>query len=203
MPFIIKKPSIKFSVFIFLFLSLSITDYHYGYSQSRSNHFRLKRIINYASAGMKYYPTSFRKDSQSAVTLLKFYINPNGSTDSILVSHSINKEYSEYIRSMNKNLVAWNRLLVHSKTERTAIIPLIITPLDVNDSLIKMNSLRTPNYLARALSFDQADSISFKERIFFLPAIIVSYYAEEPTPDIFRTKVKKAGSHKIDPHPPK
>ncbi|MGH2644479.1 MAG: hypothetical protein ACRDE2_11060, partial [Chitinophagaceae bacterium] len=82
-----------------------------------------KKLAFFLSDGYRKAVPQLRKDSQMVIIIAKYYINPKGTTDSIVLSDNTSGKLKEYIKSMNRKLVNWNKLLPPSSRERIAAVP--------------------------------------------------------------------------------
>lgn len=134
-----------------------------------------KKILTYIHNGCQIVLPQLRKDSQIVMIIAKYYINPRGATDSVALSGNTLSKLKEYFKSMNRNLINWNKLLPSSSRERIAAIPFYIGPEKNKAKDFTFADFPSTFSITNLFSFSQNHSINFKERVYLMPVIFNIY----------------------------
>lgn len=131
--------------------------------------------MSYLMDGCREITPQLRKDSQMVMIIAKYYINPKGGTDSVVLSDNAPGKLKDYIKSMSRKLVSWNKLLPYSSRERIAALPIYIGPEKNKAKDFTFANFPSTLSITNLFSFSQNPSVNFKERLYLMPVIINIY----------------------------
>ncbi|TAM94011.1 MAG: hypothetical protein EPN39_18665 [Chitinophagaceae bacterium] len=134
-----------------------------------------KKIVAYLHNGCQVVLPQLRKDSQIVMIIAKYYINPRGATDSVVLSDNTSGKLEKYLKSMNRKLINWNKLLPPSSRERIAAVPFYVGPEKNKAEDFTFANFPSTLSITHLFSFSQNPSINFKERLYLMPVIINIY----------------------------
>lgn len=187
------RPVMKKILFILILTSLSATTY----AQTEMNSKEYDKLRNYIFEN--FTPKNVRKKGISVFTMVKYYIDPNGSTDSIIPSDNMVHELRQHVIDMDKETINWNLILPASQQERIALVPIFITPVDVRDSSIKVQNKNPAVYFGESGSFS-GHAGSGKEYACFLPMLFLQYYSRSfPVDGIYKRSNKNTPGQPVNP----
>lgn len=172
---------------LILFLSACLIHIKSNGQEVDSSNREYRKIVNYIYNGCSEIVPQFRKDSQSLIILIKYYINPGGAVDSIVPSDNALLALKCYIKSMDGRLANWNKVLAPSRDERILAVPLFIGPIDVKNVAGSAYAQR-PSSVTKMFSFPQLPVLKFKERLYLMDPLFCMYYARKYTYEVISGK---------------